>query len=98
MRGAFHFVTDGVEAALERAFDAAGGEDVRLGGGADTIQQYLRARLIDEMHVAIVPLLLGGGERLFDHLDGSGGLESVELVTSPSVCHVRLTKALRYHL
>jgi dihydrofolate reductase len=95
MRGGttFHFVTDGIESALERAFDAAGGEDVRLGGGADTIQQYLRARLIDEIHVAIVPLLLGGGERLFDHLDGSGGYESVELVTSPSVCHVRLAKA-----
>jgi dihydrofolate reductase len=49
--------------------------------------------LIDETHVAIVPLLLGGGERLFDHLDGAGGYESVELVTSPSVCRVRLAKA-----
>jgi dihydrofolate reductase len=89
----FHFVTDGIEAALRRAVDAADGKDVRLGGGANTIQQYLRARLIDEMHVAIVPLLLGGGERLFDHLDGSGGYESIELVTSQSVCHVRLAKA-----
>jgi dihydrofolate reductase len=88
----FHFVTDGIEAALERAFDAASGSDVRLGGGAATIQQYLRAGLIDEMHVAIVPFLLGGGERLFDHLDGSGGYECVEFVSSPSVSHVRLAR------
>ena len=89
----FHFVTDGIEAALERAYEAAGGKDVRLGGGAATIQQYLRAGLIDEMHVAIVPLLLGGGERLFDNLNGAGGYESAQLVSSPSVCHVRLVKA-----
>jgi dihydrofolate reductase len=88
----FHFVTDGIEAALERAFDAANGSDVRLGGGAATVQQYLRAGLIDEMHVAIVPLLLGGGERLFDHLDRSGGYECVEFVSSPSVSHVRLAR------
>jgi dihydrofolate reductase len=60
----FHFVDDGIEAALERALDAADGSDVRLGGGAATIQQFLRAGLIDEMHVAIVPILLGSGERL----------------------------------
>jgi dihydrofolate reductase len=62
----FHFVTDGIETALERAFEAADGQDVRIGGGAPTIQQYLRADLIDEMHLAISPILLGGGERLFD--------------------------------
>src|ERR1700716_2945756 len=67
----FHFVTDGIEIALERALDAAKGQDVRLGGGASTIQQYLRAQLIDEMHVAVVPVLLGGGERLFDHVDAA---------------------------
>jgi dihydrofolate reductase len=67
----FHFVTDGIEAALERAFDAAGGEDVLVGGGAATIQQYLRAGLVDELHVAVVPILLGGGERLFDNLSAS---------------------------
>jgi Dihydrofolate reductase len=61
----FHFVTDGIEAALERALDAAEGDDVRIGGGASTIQQYLRAGLIDEMHFAIVPVVLGSGERLF---------------------------------
>ena len=55
----FHFVAGGIQAALERAFDAANGSDVRLGGGAATIQEYLRAGLIDEMHVAIVPVLLG---------------------------------------
>jgi dihydrofolate reductase len=83
----FHFVDDGIEAALERAFDAANGGDVRLGGGAVTIQQYLRAGLIDEMHLAIVPVLLGSGERFFDRLDGSAGYECVEFVSSPSVSH-----------
>jgi dihydrofolate reductase len=89
----FHFVTDGIEAALERAFDAAGGQDVRVGGGAATVQQYLRAGLIDEMHVAFAPTLLGGGERLLDHLDGSHeGYECVELVSSPAVVHARFAK------
>ena len=88
----FHFVDDGVQVALERAFKAAGGDDVRLGGGPATIQQYLRAGLIDELHVAIVPILLGGGERLFDHLDGAPGYECAELVSSPSVAHVRLVR------
>lgn len=89
----FHFVDSGIEAALERAFDAAEGADVRLGGGAATVQQYLRAGLIDEMHVAIVPVLLGGGERLFDHLDGGqASYECVEFVSSPAVTHVRLAR------
>ncbi len=95
MRGGttFNFVTDGIEAALERAFEAAGGRDVRLGGGVATIQQYLRARLIDEMHLAIVPILLGSGERLFDHLDGGPeGYECVEFVGSPAVAHVRFAR------
>ncbi len=92
----FHFVDRGIEAALERAVDAAGGNDVRLGGGASTIQQYLRAGLIDELHVAIVPVLLGGGERLFDHLDGgAAGYECVEFVSSPAVAHVRLARTTR---
>lgn len=89
----FHFVDSGIEAALERAFDAADGGDVRLGGGAATVQQYLRAGLIDDMHVAIVPILLGGGERLFDHLDGrQASYECVEFVSSPAVTHVRLAR------
>lgn len=84
----------GIEAALRRAFEAADGDDVRLGGGPATIQQYLRAGLIDELHLAIVPTLLGGGERLFGHLDGGpGGYECVEFVSSPAVAHVRLARA-----
>jgi dihydrofolate reductase len=89
----FHFVNDGIHAALERALDAAGGADVRLGGGVATVQQYLRAGLIDELHLAIVPILLGSGERLFDHLDGGPvGYECVEFVSSPSVLHVRFAR------
>jgi dihydrofolate reductase len=63
---AFYFVTEGTVVALERAREAAKGKDVRLGGGVNVIQQYLRQRLIDEMHIAISPVLLGAGERLFD--------------------------------
>jgi dihydrofolate reductase len=65
----FHFVTDGIEAALDQARAAAGGKDVRIGGGAATIRQYLQARLIDEMHIAISPILLGAGESLFEAID-----------------------------
>ena len=89
----FHFVTDGIEAALDRAYTAADGQDVRLGGGSSTVQQYLRAGLVDEMHLVIAPTLLGGGERVFDNLDASvGGLEVVEMISSPAVVHVRLAK------
>ena len=90
----FHFVDDGIEAALKRALDAADGQDVRVGGGASTVQQYLRAGLVDEMHLVVVPILLGGGERLFDHLDGGPhGYQCVEFVSSPSVAHVRFARA-----
>jgi dihydrofolate reductase len=90
----FHFVTDGIGAALERAFAAAGGKDVRLYGGAATVQQYLRAGLIDDLHLVIVPLLLGGGERLFDHLDGGPeGYECAALISSPAATHARLSRA-----
>jgi dihydrofolate reductase len=89
----FHFVTDGIHAALERAFAAADGQDVKVAGGAATIQQYLRAGLIDDLHVVITPVLLGRGERLFDNLgDGPAGYECVELVSSPSVVHARFAK------
>jgi dihydrofolate reductase len=64
----FHFVTDGIEAALSRARDAAGNKDIRVGGGTSIIRQYLQARLIDEMHLAISPVLLGRGEALFENI------------------------------
>src|SRR5918995_74837 len=90
----FHFVTDGIEAALDQAFEAGDGKDVRLGGGAATIQQYLRAGLIDELHLAIAPILLGSGERLFDNLEGGRtGYECAELVSSPAAAQVRLVRA-----
>ena len=89
----FHFVDRGIEAALEQAFAAAGGNDVRLGGGVSTVQQYLRAGLIDEMHLAYVPVLLGRGERLFDNLDGGpSGYEVVEFVGTPAATHVRFAR------
>ena len=84
----YTFVTDGPEAAPEQAFAAAGGQDVRLGGGAATVQEYLRAGLVDELHVAVVPLLLGGGERLFEDLgDAPAGLGCTEFVASPRAAH-----------
>jgi len=71
----FYFVHDGIEAALEQAFNAADGNDVRVGGGASTVQQYLRAGLIDDMHLVIVPILLGSGERLFEAVQRNVKLE-----------------------
>ena len=65
----FHFVTDGIESALERARVVAGGKDIRIGGGAGTIRQYLKAQLIDEMHLAVAPILLGAGEQLLADID-----------------------------
>jgi dihydrofolate reductase len=86
----FHFVTEGIHATLEKAKKAAGGKDVALGGGADVAQQYLKAGLIDEMEVHVVPLLLGGGERLFDNTEGrQSGFECVRIVHSPAVTHYK---------
>ena len=65
----FHFVTEGIEAALELAREAAGARDIRLGGGASTVRQYLQAKLVDEMHIAVSPILLGAGEPLLAGLD-----------------------------
>lgn len=90
----FHFVSDGFASALGQAFDAAKGGDVRVGGGPATIQQYLSAGLVDEMQVAIVPILLGGGTRLFDNLgEGPIGLECIEFIGSPTVAHARFARS-----
>jgi dihydrofolate reductase len=89
----FHFVTGGIHEALDRAREAAAGKDVRIGGGPDTIRQYLQAGLIDEMHVAISPILLGGGEPLFGGLDLRAlGFECVRFVGSEKATHVVLAK------
>ena len=85
----FHFVTEGIHSALERAFDAAGGKDVRLGGGVATVRQYLLAGLIDEMHLAISPVLLGAGENLMAGINLPAlGYRCVEQVASPAATHV----------
>jgi dihydrofolate reductase len=89
----FHFVTDGIHAALERARKAAQGKDVRLGGGVATIQQYLRAGLVDEMHIAISPVLLGCGEALYAGIDMlTLGYECVQHVTTASAMHVVIAR------
>lgn len=90
----FHFWTGGLESAVEAAFAAAGGQDVRLGGGVSVVQQAMKAKLVDSLHVVIAPLLLGSGERLFDNLDTAWqGYSTSEIVSSPSgVAHVTLTK------
>ena len=89
----FHFVTEGIHAALERARGAAGERDVRLGGGVATIQQYLRAGLIDEMHVAIAPVLLGSGEALLAGIDMPAlGYRVGEHVTTQNATHVVFTR------
>jgi len=92
----FYFVDAGIEAALSAALHAAGDRDVLVGGGAATIRQYLRASLIDEMHLAVVPVLLGSGERLLDDLGPSASnYHCVEHVCSPAVTHVRLARSSR---
>ena len=86
----FHFVTDGIESALEQARDAAGGKDVSIAGGADVAQQYLAAGLIDELEIAIVPILLGGGTRLFENLGDAGlRLNQVQAIEAPGVVHLK---------
>lgn len=86
----FTFVTDGIESALEQAKQAAGGKDVALGGGADVAQQYLAAGLIDELDLNVVPILLGGGRRLFDNLAGADiALEQLRAIEAPGVTHIK---------
>jgi dihydrofolate reductase len=84
----FIFVTDGIESALEQARQVADGQDVRLGGGANVVQQYLAAGLIDEFELHIVPLLLGDGERLLENL-GNLEVEQVRAIEAPGVTHIK---------
>jgi dihydrofolate reductase len=85
----FHFITGGIHEALHQARQAADGMDVQIGGGTSTIQQYLCAGLIDELHVAVAPLLLSGGERLFEGIDLRAlGYECVQFVSSEKATHV----------
>jgi dihydrofolate reductase len=89
----FHFVTEGIHSALERATKAANGRDLRIGGGVSTIQQYLRAGLVDELHLAISPTLLGSGENLFSGIDLPAlGYKCVEQVAGEKATHVILRK------
>jgi len=86
----FHFVTEGIESALEQAKEAAGGKDVSLGGGASAGQQYLAAGLLDELEISVVPLLLGAGVRLFDNLGGATvELEQIRAIEAPGVTHLK---------
>jgi dihydrofolate reductase len=89
----FHFVTGGIHEAFDRARAAAGDRDIRIGGGAATIRQYLEAGLVDEMHLAFAPVLLGRGEPLFAGLDlPAMGLEVTEHVATEKATHIVLTK------
>jgi dihydrofolate reductase len=87
----FYFVTDGIESALEQARAVAEEQEVSLGGGASVAQQYLAAGLLDEIVVSIVPLVLGGGTRLFENI-GDAKLEQVESVGAPGVTHIRYVR------
>ena len=90
---AFHFVDAGPAEALEIAREAAGGLDVRIGGGSSTVRQFLDADLIDHMHIALVPIVLGRGERLWDGLEGLDERFRVESVSTPSgVTHLTFTR------
>ena len=84
----FHFVTNGFDAALTRATEAAAGAEIGIAGGASTVRQALAAGAIDELELDIVPVLLGAGERLFDHVDDPG-LQPIEVASSPFATHVR---------
>ena len=89
----FHFVTDGINAALHRAREAANGMDIRVGGGVSTIRQYLQKALIDQMHIAIAPIILGKGERLLDGIDlPILGYKCVQTVHSSKVMHIIIEK------
>jgi dihydrofolate reductase len=85
----FTFVTDSIEAALDQARTAAAGKDIMIGGGADVVNQYLGASLVDELELHVVPLVLGGGARLFDGLGPDLRLEQVRSVEAPGVTHLK---------
>ena len=85
----FHFVTDGIESALEQARDAAGGKDIKVYGGAEVVNEYMAAGLLDELELHVVPLVLGGGARLFDLGDAEVQLEQVRAVEAPGVTHLK---------
>jgi dihydrofolate reductase len=92
----FYFVTDGTESALEQARRAAGDKDVLIGGGANVVQQYLAAGLVDEINVSLAPVFLGGGTRLFDNVGGPNQrLEQVRVIQAPGVTHLRYRVAKR---
>ena len=94
----FHFVTGGIESALEQAKAAAGGKDVRIGGGASTVRQYLKAGLIDDLHLAVRPVLLGRGENLFAGLDLRAlGYQCVKSVAGERATHLFLRKTGKAH-
>ena len=88
----FHFITDGIGSALEQARRAAGNKDINLAGGASVANQYLREGLVDEMNLALVPILLGSGERLFDGVSSLGGLVLTRTVGTPVVVHLKFEK------
>jgi dihydrofolate reductase len=89
----FYFVTDGEESALRQASEAAQGRDVRIGGGVSTIRQYLQARLIDQMHLAVAPVFLGAGESLFAGLDmRTLGYACTERVSTPNAVHLLVNR------
>ena len=91
----FHFVSDGIESALEQAKEAAGGNDVAIGGGADALQQYLAAGLVDRFWLNVVPVLLGSGARLFDERVAASGVafEQLRAVEAPGVAHLEYRRA-----
>lgn len=91
----FYFVNDGIASALRQARAVAGDRDIRISGGADVIQQYLRAGLVDEFALAISPVMFGGGRRLFDGVPREVEVELVETVASPHTTHVRYRVAAR---
>ncbi|MCM2390670.1 dihydrofolate reductase family protein [Streptomyces albipurpureus] len=89
----FHFTDEPIETVLQRAFEAAAGKDVRIGGGPATIRQYLRAGLVDQLHLVIAPILVGRGERLFDGMgDALDGYRVVEQISSAAATHISLAR------